>query len=178
MGQRHAGETECVCNVSACVPSCPSLSSLSWSKRLAFEPLWKWSMPYGQSRCGLTWFGFNTSPQEVCKASRSSFVILVIFLKGPMESSAWKKKVITLLFPVSEFPHMISGNSICHSVILSSHIFLIQGTCYSNSSFLTICSKFNYVNVKDLIILEIILYNIENRSCLFPEIHCYNLGVL
>lgn len=89
-----------------------------------------------------------------------------------------KKKVITLLFPVSEFPHMISGTSICHSVILSSYIFLIQGTCYSNSPFLTICSKFNCVNLKDLVILEIILYNIENRTCLFPEIHCYNLRVL
>lgn len=72
--------------MSACVLSCPSPSSVSRSKRLAFELLWKWSMPYGQSRCGLTWFGFNTSPQEVHKASRSSFVMLVIFLRGPAKS--------------------------------------------------------------------------------------------
>lgn len=89
--QNYVGKPECVfsmCLSSACVPSCPSPSSVSRSKRLAFELLWKWSMPYGQSRCGLTWFGFNTSPQEVHKASRSSFVMLVIFLRGPVEPFA------------------------------------------------------------------------------------------
>jgi len=62
-----------MCLSFACVRSCPSPSTVSRSKRMAFELLWKWSMLYGPSRCGLTWFGFNTSPQEVHKASRSVF---------------------------------------------------------------------------------------------------------
>lgn len=110
--QNYAGKPECVfamCLSSACVPSCPSLSSVSRSKRLAFELLWKWSMPYGQSRCGLTWFGFNTSPQEVHKASRSSFVMLVIFLRGPAQPFAVFIHLLPyrLLYPLDRAgPHM------------------------------------------------------------------------
>ena len=99
--RNYAGEPECVfatCLTSACVPSCPCPSSVSRSKRLAFELLWKWSMPYGRSRCGLTWFGFNTSPQEVHKASRSSFVMLVIFLRGPVEPFAVLSHTDRLLY--------------------------------------------------------------------------------
>ena len=100
VGQNYAGKTDCVfamCLFTASVPSCPSPSSVSKSKRLAFELLWKWSMPYGQSRCGLTWFGFNTSPQEVHKASRSSFVMLVIFLRGPVEHFAFSPYTVVAL---------------------------------------------------------------------------------
>lgn len=115
--QNYAGKPECVfamCLSSVCVPSCPSPSSVSRSKRLAFELLWKWSMPYGQSRCGLTWFGFNTSPQEVHKASRSSFVMLVIFLRGPVEPFAFFLSLLPyrLLYSSDRaVPHMIRSFS-------------------------------------------------------------------
>lgn len=75
---------QCVC-LRHVFPAAPSFF-LRRSKRKAFELLWKWSMSYGLSRCGLTWFGFNTSLQEVHKASRFSFVVSHLSLRanGPL----------------------------------------------------------------------------------------------
>lgn len=120
----------CVCKVSACVPSCPSPSSVSRSKRLAFELLWKWSMPYGQSRCGLTWFGFNTSPQEVHKASRSSFVMLVIFLRGPVEPFAFLPLSLAFILQTTEQFHTPSEVSATADSVSSNKVDRVVIFCF------------------------------------------------
>ena len=123
-----------------CVSSCPSPAPRN--KRLAFELFWKWSMPYGQNRCVLTWFSFNTCPQEAhskqvlfCYGSHLSQLNRILEEKSCVFFLMFFGRCIILSYPSI----YSSDTGVWHIIRIPRHIKSFLVILFTHTIYIYIC---------------------------------------